>query len=515
MKKIFIVKPPRKVWPYLSEEDNYLLPQALPAIAAAIREKISDVDIKIIDCLPYKIGWKSLKKIISKNKPDLLLLSESELVWVNEANKLAVFTKKASPKTKIIAGGVCYSFLPEFFLRKYPIDYIVIGEGERTIVELLNEIIRGKERSKILKKIKGIAYKNSNKVVITQHRELEPNLDNFPLPAYDLMSMGHYTHLRNIFHPGAVTVYHSKGCVNNCKYCICWVSNAKRFKKNGKIIYKPCYRTKSVERTIKEIELLYKKYGVRSIVFTDDIWNQDPEWSKQFAKEILKRNIKIKWFAFLRAETVVRDEKLGILDLLVKAGLSHAVIGVERLNDKEMRDLKRNSSKKITFQAFNILKRRYPQVFRQGTFIMGTRNENKESMIDLLKQIKKLDIDMPSFSPLTPLPGTPLYEEAKKNGRIESENFEDYDWFTPIMSSEHLSRDEIEDLMNYVNRKHFDLKKFLLNLFSPYAYKRKMYYWFVKVTLRIIMSELIENYFLFWKIKKPFSKLIPPKHYYD
>jgi len=508
-----IVKPPRKIWPYLNEEDNFLLPQALPVLGAVIRKNIPNTEIKIIDCLPYKIGWKKLIKIIEINQPDFLLLSEPELVWVKEATKLAKITKKLCPKTTIIAGGLSFSFLPEYFLKNHQIDYVVIGEGEETIVELIKCIKNKKNNLSNLKKIDGLAFLDKKNMIKTKPRKLIKNLDHYPIPAYDLMNMKAYGRAKDIFHPGSVTIYHSKGCPFSCEFCVCWVSNADPIKQGNKYKYKPCYRSKSVERTVQEIELLYYKYGSRGLVFTDDNWNHDPKWSRRFAEEILKRKLKFNWYAFMRADNIVRDEKLGILKLLVKAGLSHVAMGVERLNDNELKELKNNYNTNTTFKAFKILKNKYPKVFRHGTFIIGTRNESKKSMLNLVKQIKKLDIDMPSFSPLTPLPGTKLFQEAKKKGWLKTDNFEDYDWFTPVMDSKYLDRDEIEDLMYFLNRSHFSFIKFIKNLLSPYKYKRKMYKWFVKVTLKIMVSELKENILHFRKIEKNYSNMIKPKYY--
>jgi len=511
--KVFIVKPPRKIWPYISEDDNFLLPQALPVLGAVIKKAFPKIKIKIIDCLPYKIGWKSLIKIIEKEKPDILCLSESELVWVNEANKLAKITKNLSPKTTIIAGGICYSFLPRKMLKENPIDYLVIGEGEITLVELLNNIFNKKTDYKTLKSIKGIAFKHKNKIIITNPRELVKDLDSVPLPAYDLLNMKAYGRSKLVFHPGSVTIYHSKGCPYDCDFCVCWRSNSERIKTKNGIKYYPSYRTKSVMKVIEELELLYKKYKIRGFVFTDDNWSCNADWSLNFAKEVLKRKLKFNWYAFMRADTIIRDHKKGILKLLVKAGLSHVAIGVERLDDKELKSLNKNYTKNLTFKAFRILRKFYPSVFRHGTFVVGTRDESKKSIKNLIKQINLLDIDMPSFSPLTPLPGTKLYEEATKKGWLESTNFEDYDWFTPVMSSKYLSREEIENYLFYLNRTHFSIIKFLKNLLSPYPYRRKMYFWFIRITIRIIFSELKENYFRFWKIERPFTKLIKPKYY--
>jgi radical SAM superfamily enzyme YgiQ (UPF0313 family) len=97
------------------------------------------------------------------------------------------------------------------------------------------------------------------------------------------------------------------------------------------------WRTKSVGRTLEEIEFLQRDFGKRYFVFVDDTFNVDPKWCDAFADEVLRRGLKFQFYAFLRADLILRDEKLGVFQKLVRAGLIHAAIGVERLSDDELK----------------------------------------------------------------------------------------------------------------------------------------------------------------------------------
>lgn len=508
--KILLIRSPRYNWPFINENDNYLLPQSLPCLAAVLRE--NDIVVKPIDCMPLKIGWKSLARIIEKESPDAVSVGDSESLYSNEALNVLKMTKEIDPEIATVAGGAHFSNLIEDTLKNNFVDFIVRGEGEYTLLELVKEI--GKHQP-AFEKINGISFKKDSRIITTKPRPLIENLDELPLPAYDLMPMKDYGKSKYLFHPGGATIHHSRGCVGNCSFCACWVQMSEQKLEDGKIVCRPRWRTKSVKRTIEEIELLYYKYKKKGLVFTDDTWNVNQEWNKEFALSILERGLNINWFAFMRADFIRRDEKAGIFGNLVKAGLSHICIGVERAFDKDLKGFnKKNYSHDLTKECFHMLRNRYPQIFRQATFIIGLKNETRESMMQQLEYAKEIDADFPAFHPMTPVPGTELWNIARKNKWIEVDDFRSYDWLTPVISSETLSREEIEEIAIEMNNKYFTPDRLIKGLLNPYKYKRKMYIWFFLVALRI-GSEIFRDYFsLRKKNQKPaFTKLIKPEWY--
>ena len=142
----------------------------------------------------------------------------------------------------------------------------------------------------------------------------------------------------------------------------------------------------------------------------------------------------------MRADFLLRDHKAGILKKLVDVGLSHISIGVERANDDDLRGMGKTCySQDIVKECMHILKDKYPQVFRQATFIVGTRDESKRSLLEQVKYAKEITADYPAFHPLTPVPGTELWEESQKEGWLEIKDFRYDDWNTPVMSSRDIS----------------------------------------------------------------------------
>lgn len=481
--KVLLVVPPHTEWPFLNKEDNYLLPQWLPSLAAVLRE--NDIEVKAIDCMPLKMGWKSLEKEIEKEGPDVVGTGSSEALYSDEALKLIHLTKKINPEITTVLGGAHFSHFVEETLENHPVDFIVIGEGEYSFLELVKE---SEKKDPDFKRVNSLAYRKNNRVTITDPRPLIKDLDELPMPAYDLLPMKEYGKSKYLFHPGGTTIHHSRGCIGNCTFCICWKQMSERKKENNIVKYFPKWRTKSVKKTVDELEFLYKKYNKRGFVFTDDTWNIDPKWSERFAEEIKKRKIDINWFAFMRADFIVRDEKLGVLKKIVDSGLSHVCVGIERSFNEDLKLLNKNYSTGNAKECFKILKEKYPQVFRQGTFIVGLRNETKESMMEQLKFAKELDLDFPAFHPLTPIPGTELWERALKEELMEIKDFRAFDWMTPVMSSKYLTRDEIEELIIKMNNTYVTPLRILKGVLSPYKYKRKMYKWFLMVGLRLVAN---------------------------
>ncbi len=495
MKKIILVRPPRYLWPFINESDNFLLPLGLPCLAAAIRSKIPRAEIKIIDCPPLKIGWASLSRILREENPDIIGAGE-EALYHHEAVRLFELAKSINPKIVTVAGGHFFSWMIEHSLAKFPIDIIVRFEGEETIVELIETLAAGRS----LSKVKGIAYREYNNIIKTPPRPLIEDLDTLPLPAFDLMPMGKYSPFGYLW-PQSVTLEHSRGCIDRCNFCSLWTFWGRQTKadiENNELEITPRYRTKSVQRMLEEVDIAYQKYDRRYIIWADPTFNVDPKWTNEFCDGLLSRNYKdLHWWAFLRADFLLRDERLGVLEKMVKAGLVHPLIGIERGCTEDLRKLKKSTyTRDLVKEVFLIFKKKYPQIFRQGTFVTCFSFDTRESMLNLVKYAVEIDIDYPAFHPVAPVPGTYLYQEAKEKDILEEKNFKRYDWSTPVMrSSSGLSQGDLAKLNMELNKRYVLCRPHWLirGLFSPYKHKRGLYWWFFINTLRMMFLDIRDS----------------------
>ncbi len=477
--RVLIVQPPRRYWPFTSEGDNYLLQQALPALAAVARE--AGHEVRVVDCLPMHVGWRTLFHLVREFRPQVVGCGENHALYASEALRFFRLVKEACPEAFTVAGGGHFTNLAHRYADHADIDAIVVGEGEQTFAELL-EVLAGGDGD--LERVDGLAFGRDGELVRTASRRLVKDLDSLPLPAYDLMPMHLYGTSRYLFSPGGTTIHHSRGCVSSCSFCAWWTTMADRkIDEHGNTRLSPRWRTKSVDRVMEEIELLYHKYGKRSHVWVDESWNIDPRFNLAFSEALIASGMKTKWFAFMRADCIVRDEERGILEAQVRAGLSHILIGVERAEDDSLSSLdKRFYTGGVAEQAIRIFKERYPEVFIQATFIVGVKEEDHQSLERQVDLALKLDVDFPAFHPITPVPGTPIYDEALANGHITEGDFDDFDWLSPVLDSDYLDRHEIAQALYEMNKRFVNPKWMLRGLGSRVDYKRDMYRWFVKVS---------------------------------
>jgi len=501
--RVLFIHGPRKFWPFIHEQDNYLVPQNLICLAAYLRRE--NIECKIIDCLPLHLGYKSLAKRIIEYEPDVVAVGENHSMYASEALKVLRLTKSIDSEIVTIAGGTHFANTVEWTLSSGVVDYVVIGEGEETLLELIRHI---QDDESNVDKVRGIAFKRDGETTLTEPRPLIENLDTLPMPAYDMLPMNLYGRSDYLFSPGGTTIHHSRGCTGRCSFCAFWVNNAERRIVNGKIRLIPRFRTKSPEYTVEEVEYLYRVHNKRMMIFVDDSFNLLPEWNDRFSELMIKKNLPVGWFGFMRADCLLRDEKSGILEKMVRSGLTHICIGIERPEGEVLESFNKKFYKpSITEEIIGVFRRKYPQVFLQGTFIVGHRRETRESLLSLGEYAKRLGLDFPAFHPLTPVPGTVMYDEAIANGWLKGVDFEEFDWSTPVMDSEHLTREEILDITAEITADYLKFDWILKGLTSPYKYKRNMYLWWLLVSAKVGIKNLYmrlnpmdpKNYHLLYK----------------
>ncbi len=509
--RVVLVQPPRPYWPYTSEGDNFLLQQALPALAGALRED-PGIEVHVIDCMPLHLGWRSLADELERLDPDVIGCGENHALYASEALRFFRLCKERCPRAFTVAGGGHFTNLAHRYLKAgSDIDAICIGEGEQTILELVQEL---GNKDPDLGKVDGVAWFNGEEMVRNRSRKLIHDLDTIPLPAYDLLPMHLYGRSRYLFSPGGSTIHHSRGCVSKCSFCAWWTTMADRhYDSDGKAVLRPRWRSKSVGRVFEELEILYHRYGKRGYVWVDESWNIDPKFNDAFADEMLRSGMKTKWFAFMRADCIVRDEKKGILEKLIRSGLSHILIGVERAEDDTLSMLdKRFYTGGVAREALDIFKRRYPDVFVQATFIVGVKDESPESLQKQLDMAKSIDVDFPAFHPITPVPGTPIFDEAIREGHITEDDFDDFDWLTPVLDSKYMTRHEISAALYDMNKELVNNRWLLKGLTSRVDYKRDMYIWFTKVSA-LMALDAVKRKINPFKVEH-YQNLVTP-HWYE
>jgi anaerobic magnesium-protoporphyrin IX monomethyl ester cyclase len=488
--KVLLVRPPCHLWPIVNESDNFLLPLAFPCLGAYLQEHVEGVTVKVIDCLPLRIGWKSLERLIAAEQPDVLGVGDM-IVYAEEGMKAISLAKRLNPATVTVAGGHLHSHLPRQSLERHPdLDFIVRFEGEAGFAELLAALRDGRD----LQQVRGIAYRANGEPVVTPLRPLIEDLDSLPMPAWDLMPMDLYSPFGMLWHR-AITIQGGRGCPYACDFCSWAAMECEHEEHEGRLVTVARHRLKSPERVLEEIGVLYEKYGVRYLFWVDGTWNADLEWLDELCTGILQRGYKLGWWAFVRADLILEQEKAGVLEKMVRAGLRHTLFGGERPSDAGMAEVgKESCAADALMRACHLLEEKYPEVFRQATFITGIRTESRETMEQLGRYSRDCHLDFAAFHPLMPYPGTSLWEKALANNWIEERDFSKFDMFFPVMPSEHLSREKISSLTQklYQDFVRKQPGRYLRGMFSRHRLRRRLHWWFLFSIGRVLLRDLAQ-----------------------
>lgn len=422
MKKRFIfIRPPRPLWPFNGPNSAFWQPLAFASLAASLRNNISDLIVEILDCPVVKMGWNTLIAELRLRKPNFIGIGE-EAVSCIEGLRLATIAKSLG--ATVIAGGCTFGNLAPQVLATGLIDFVVHNEGEITIVNLVKALFDSNDSS-IFKSINGISFLEDGKVIKTPPQSLIDNLDDLPIPAYDLLPMSEYGKgSRN--HPNLATIEHSRGCIDNCSFCQLW-------RQMGKYVdsqIRPHYRSKSPERVISEIRILTKHYNRKYLCWVDPSFNNNSIFQSDLADLIIKEGCNVNFSAWMRADGIVRDGENGTLEKIVAAGLNEVYIGIENPDEKVGKILgKNNNSNSIVKKAVSILRTNHPSVFVIGSYIYGAQDETFSSIWKMRMNAFDLNLDFYFFIPLTPLPGTPYWHNDlwDNNGK----KLRNFDFLTP------------------------------------------------------------------------------------
>lgn len=373
------------IYPYFSEErinrdEISVIPIGLYSIAAFVKKNGYDVEIlnwHDINRFPEKI-----KKTLIEKRPDIIGFS------IMNANRwggidIARIAKGLDPDVKIVFGGIGATFLWEHILTHFPeIDYVVTGEGEYSFLNLIRSIkTRTGHR---LDDIKGIAFRDQGKIIRTEDAQTISDLDELPIPAVYF----NYNQISS-----------SRGCANSCSFC-----GSPQFW--GRRI-----RFRSPGHFVHEIELLYRR-GITFFYVADDTFTVNKDRVIEICRLIMKRDIRISWYAISRVDHVDED----ILFWMRRAGCVQISYGVESGSEKIRNFLNKRIKKEQIVRAFKMTSEY--GILARAYFIYGSRGETWDTIretIDLIHEIRPLGII--SYV-LDIFPGTELYNDLRKRSDV-------------------------------------------------------------------------------------------------
>lgn len=453
-KKIVLVIPP-----YKESKKGHLPLLSIGYIAAYLEQ--GGYEVKIIDAIALNIGEEETVDLILKENSDAVGITTVTSSRFS-AIKIIKLLKEKNKNLFVFAGGRHFHSVARESLEDIlELDLIVRGEGEETCLELLNFYFEGKN----FEECRGLALRKAGKIIFTPER-VSLNLNELPFPAWHLFNLSLYNQtLEGEKKTKAIGVISSRGCPNNCVFC---ANNS----------FLRTLRLLSPEKFVDQIEFLNKNYGYIGFDIWDDTLTMSRKHILGICDEIIKRNLKIIWYARARVNTV--DEE--ILKKMKEAGCKIIGYGIESGSEKVLREIKKNITIKQAKDAVRISAKL--GFITKCWFIYGLPSETIDDIKktrELMRQFKnygaRYGARVMNFSNFPLLyPGTPLTESATqenifpKNFRWSKEIFLEKnkeigtDATIPLYESRTLKIDKIIEF-----NKKYDKK--ILELFQEFFYQ--------------------------------------------
>lgn len=377
----------------LFHEEAALPPLGLAYIAALLEEEGYNVDL--FDANVLGLDRKAIVSYVRQVKPRFIGLS----VMYSSFEFACTLTKdiKQLPfRTEIIWGGPHPSICPEASIVDGGADICVMGEGERTILELAELLHEGPEA---WNDISGLCFRSGDEIKYTAPRELITDLDSIPYPAHHLLAMDRYRTL----HTGKkqfCTIITSRGCPGRCMFC-------------SRCIFGRRMRYRSIDNVIGEIELLLKIYQVEEIAILDNAFLEDRDRIIELCRRIREKGLKFNWRLGNGVRVDQVDEEL--LTIMKDAGCFDLAFGVESGDDEVLRKIGKNITTDHTRRAFRIAQK--VGLTTIGFFQLGHPFDTIETMEKTIDLAIEIDPTYVQFAISTPLPGTALWNWVKHHGK--------------------------------------------------------------------------------------------------
>ena len=391
--------------------DFVLPPLGLTYIAAVLAE--SNYDVKIVD---LNVGED--QQSIPHDNWDLVGITLDTSRYYKGMEYARMLKSRG---TKVVVGGPHASFMAEEILGSGSADFVVRGEGEHTMLELVKTLSEGGS----LKEIKGLSHTFNREVIHNPERTYSDDLDTLPFPARHLLDMDKYR-TSKLGTRSITSILTSRGCPYQCSFC----ASSK--------LAGTFWRARSVQSIVEEIQFVKNTYGYRAFAFVDDNFTLNPQRVIDLCQEICKRGWDVHWWCFSRVDTIVRNPEM--VSLMYKAGCRSTYIGIESRNQETLDFYNKKISADISREAISILKEN--RIEMTASFIIGALNEDRDMVEDTLQFAKSLNPNTVSFTILTPYPGTDLFEQVKD--RIITFDWRKYDGIHSVIRLKHFKPMQIQ-----------------------------------------------------------------------
>jgi len=319
-------------------------------------------------------GWDDVRRSIARSQPDVLGITMMSVDY-ESAVRVAGIAKESDPEIVVVVGGPHPTLMTDEVAREKKIDHVILGEGEISLVELLQELEKGARPPRV---IQGVP----------------PDLETLPFIDRELFACEEVV-IDGFLPRPFVTLIAGRGCRYNCSFC----QPAERK------IFGPHVRRRSVANVIKELESLRDRYHFNSLMIHDDCLTEDEKWVRDFCQAYTKRAFRRPFVCQTRADIVSRNEEM--VRSLRDAGLAMFLIGFESGSQRVLNLLRKGTTVEQNYRAAAICRKYGIRVW--ANYMLGIPTETDEEALQTLRMIRGIRPYRASPSFFTPHPGSDLY----------------------------------------------------------------------------------------------------------
>lgn len=473
---------------------NHNPPLGILYLAASLRKAGYDAGIYDQGAMENNLKYPSFDMIKQFN-PDIVGFSlytfglPNTICYIKEL-------KEAFPELKIILGGHHSTALPERTMLDCPeADFLVYGEGDITIVELIKAL----KNESDLTKVNGLYIRDNKDVVFTPQRPYIKNLDEIPFPVNELIQG--YTYPSENISKGKkiLNMLASRGCPFNCAYC-------------NKAVYGSSYRRRSPKNVADEIEYMFDKFGYDEVMFHDELFTANRSWMRELFDEFKKRGLEFPWRCLGRVGTVKYED----LVLMKENGCYIIAFGLESGNENVRIDIGRKMSNKDIMSTFDAAKR--AGLITYAFNMINHRLDTLDTIRDTYNLMCRVNAEFAPVFICSPFPGSRLHQLLPEDIKYNWERFNSYrDFGAYPISMCSISENDLMKIADQMESFYYSRFRYLYeNIFgrrSSFKMKKNMLRLWLGYLLVGRLKYLAKNGFLITgykpsSIKKLFNKII-------
>lgn len=448
---VTLINPPEqlRIWcgiPKAAAAGVYCFPPLGLMYLQASLEKRTAHRAEIFDCTVGNLDYPDVEKKIRKYDLDVVGISTYTHA-LPDVQMMINMVRRFNPKAHILLGGPHCSMFPDFAAGLKGVDSIIVGDGEDAFVEVIQALDQGKS----LEGIPGVWFNDGETLVRNPLRTNRKDLSAYPFPDRSRVDYKYY------YVPGAreryvSTAVTSRGCPHSCPFCLA---------------EKGSYRTREIDDILDEVEHC-QSLGINEVHFVDDLFTPNSQWVLDFANAIERRKLKFSW----GYKTTIAGTSRQQIRRSAETGCHKIHFGVETANNEGLDGYKKHCNTDDVAQVFKWC-REFGVKSVAYLMIAGPHERTKADVLRNVDLAIELDPDYSVIAVFSPYPGTPSFHEGVQKGLFEKDCWDRMmleplaGHQVPVAWEEHLSKEEILDLLKVCHRKFYLRPKFIRRNLIP------------------------------------------------